>query len=188
MNLLKTLLVAVAVTMAGVAAWLLYLAVTLGMQGGENVELADLPQPSAELTWQEVLQIQLDALKHNDELDTGIATAFNFASPANRRNYITPQGDDEVTMLRFFARMLHAPRFRFILNHASAELGPDFIREDEVRQVVTLTSRDGEEVNVLFVLRRQTESPYEGCWMTEGVGVISRRPPPEGDDEPVVEA
>jgi hypothetical protein len=186
-NHLKSLLVAVAVGMAGVAAWLLYEAISLHAQNGEQKELAELPQPSAELTYDDVVRIQLDALKNNDEFDTGIVTAFNFASPRNRLNYAPRRGGDESDMLRRFSRMLHSPHFRFILNHVSAELSAEFATEDEAWQYVTLKSRDGEEVVLLFLLRRQSETPFEGCWMTEGVEIFSRRPP-RPQDEPVVEA
>jgi hypothetical protein len=200
-KLLKSLLVAVALGMAGFAAWLLFEAVALHWEEPPAVELDDLPQPTAELTFDEMLRIQLDALQHNDELDTGIATAFNFASPSNRSNF-APRGtdskgpqaeepdsaDDQRETLRNFARMLRGPQYRFMLNHESAEFGPEFVQGDEARQIVTMTSADGEEVQVLFVVRRQRQAPYEGCWMTDGVQILSRRPPPAERDAPVVEA
>lgn len=186
MKYVKSLLVVVALGMAGFAAWLLYEAVILSWRGGEE-QLADLPQPAPDLTYEQVLTLQLDALKDNDEFDSGIATAFNFASPRNRMNYKPNRDSDEEEMRHNFAVMLHGPHFNFLLNHHSSELGPEFATDDEARRLVTIVSREGEEIHMLFVLRRQTEPPYAGCWMTEGVEIMSRRPPARRN-EPVVEA
>ena len=43
-----------------------------------------MPEPA--LSPGDVIRIQLEALRHNDEQDRGIAVAFRFASPANRAN------------------------------------------------------------------------------------------------------
>ena len=83
--------------------------------------------------------------------------------------------------------MLRGRQFRCVLNHASCEFGPEFVSGAEARQIVTLTSADGEEVCMLFVVRRQKEGPYKGCWMTDSVEILTRRPPPP-QDGPVVEA
>lgn len=185
MHQLKSLLVVVALLMAGFAAWLGYEAVRLSWDRSEAV--AELPQPAPDLTYEQVLTIQLDALKHNDEFDSGVAVAFNFASPRNRENYKSAPDSTQDEMLRNFAAMLHGPQFNFILNHESSRLGRKLATDSEARQMVTLISRDGEEVHLLFLFRRQTEAPFEGCWMTEGVEILSRRPPVRRN-EPVVEA
>lgn len=122
--------------------------------------VAHRPDPS--LTPTDVVRIQLDALKANDELagDAGIATVFQFASPANRS--ITGPLDR-------FIDLVKTPEYRPMLNHRHAEAGPLVTSGDLAEQRVRITSAAGDEVTYVFVLSRQRAGAYAGCWMTEGV-------------------
>ena len=48
--------------------------------------LSEALVPKPALSPGDVIRIQLEALRHNDEQDRGIAVAFLFASPINRAN------------------------------------------------------------------------------------------------------
>lgn len=119
-------------------------------------------RPSPSLTPSEVVRIQLTALQTNDEMrgDPGIATVFQFASPANRA--ITGPLDR-------FVDLVKTPEYRPMLNHRAAEPGPLVTTGDLAEQRVMITSAAGERISYVFVLSRQRTGAYAGCWMTEGV-------------------
>ena len=124
--------------------------------------LGTLPQPDPTLGPEQVIQIQLKALKRNDEPepDTGIATAFNFASPDNRAT-TGPLGR--------FALMVHSPAYAPMLNYKAEQIGPLEMVGDSVQQSVLLLDAQGKTAVYAFVLSRQEDGPCAGCWMTDGV-------------------
>jgi hypothetical protein len=115
--------------------------------------------PGPELGPGRVVEIQIEALRHNDASDQGIAVAFRFASPANKAN-TGPVGR--------FARMLHVGPYRLMLERATVAYGPVEIRGDRARRRVTLLGRDG-GFAYEFRLSRQSGGDCRGCWMTDAV-------------------
>ena len=73
--------------------------------------------PHPDLTPQQVIEAQLEALRHNDDPkpDAGFATAFGFASAANR------QATGPVAR---FTQLLKNPLYRPMLGHSSTQFGP----------------------------------------------------------------
>ncbi|MDH3252939.1 MAG: DUF4864 domain-containing protein, partial [Ignavibacteria bacterium] len=71
-------------------------------------------QPDPSLSPQEVVKIQLHALKNNDEADNGIRIAFRFASPGNQA---------ATGPLDRFIALLKGPSYGEMLNYVSGELG-----------------------------------------------------------------
>jgi hypothetical protein len=116
-------------------------------------------QPAPELTPEQVIRIQLDALKTNDARDGGIRTVFLFASPGNRAS----SGPIE----RFIA-MVKNPVYRPMLNYRRDETAAMRVRGDQAQQKVTVIGAEG-RATYLFLLTRQKEKPYTGCWMTDSV-------------------
>jgi Domain of unknown function (DUF4864) len=117
------------------------------------------PSPSPELSPRQVVRVQLDALRRNDQLgdDAGITAAFRFASAANR----------EVTgPLERFARMLRNPLYRPMIDHASADFGPTHVEGDVAMVQVVLFGRGGEVAAYDFTLSKDAET---GCWLTDSV-------------------
>lgn len=119
-------------------------------------------QPSAKLAPEQVIKIQLDALRQNDTPtpDSGIRLAFRFASPANR----------EVTgPVERFIPLVKSPLYRPLLNHRRAEQGTLRTTGNMAQQPVTVTDKEGRRAVYLFTLSKQREAPYADCWMTDGV-------------------
>jgi hypothetical protein len=116
--------------------------------------------PSPEFSPDQVVRLQLEALQRNDETNQGIQITFNFASPDNKK-FTGP--------LPRFIKMLKSPLYRPMLNHKSVEFDPIEISGDTAVQRVKLIGADGQAVIYIFSLSRQTEPPYENCWMTDGV-------------------
>ena len=118
--------------------------------------------PNAELTPDQVVRIQVEALGANDvpEQNAGIAVTFRFASPSNRR--VTGP-------LNRFILMVSNPMYKPMLNHRRAEYEPIKIEGDNASQIVVLTAEDGSRAGYLFVLSKQQGSGCDACWMTDSV-------------------
>jgi hypothetical protein len=121
-----------------------------------------LPTPDPAYGPGRVVEIQVAALADNDEPvpDAGIKTAYNFASPANRR---------ATGPLDRFTRMVRGPRYAPMVDHVEATPGPVERDGATAERRVTLTGPDGRTVTYLFGLSRASDGPYEGCWLTDSV-------------------
>ena len=119
-------------------------------------------EPSPHLTPEQVIAIQLNALKNNDRPspDHGIGITFNFASPGNKAS---------TGLLPRFIRMVKNPAYRPMLNHRSYSREAIETLGDIARQRVTIVDAGGRRIVYIFVLSKQTEPPYEDCWMTDSV-------------------
>lgn len=131
-----------------------------------SIALADTQPafPNPDLAPDEVVHIVIDALKSNDSTknDDGIATVFEFASPANK----------SVTgPISRFTKMIKNG-FHDMLNHVTSEYGEISIRGNTALQAVWLTSETGTKTGYVFHLGKQTTGVHEGMWMTESVWPI----------------
>ena len=123
---------------------------------------ASSPHPTPSLSPSQVVEIVLTALQHNDnpQPDAGIATTFEFASPANRL---------ETGPLQRFASMIKNPAYRVMLDFRSVTKGRLELDGNHAQQRVVIVGRDGAQVTYLFLLSKQSDGPYANCWMTDGV-------------------
>lgn len=116
-------------------------------------------EPAPSLAAQEVVRIQLAALRSSDE--AGIETAFRFASPGNRA--VTGP-------LARFGRMVRSAPYAPLLGHRSATLGEAMaLRDGALAVPVVITAADGSAHGFVFLLSRQGDASCDGCWMTDGV-------------------
>lgn len=118
--------------------------------------------PNPNLTPQQVVEFQLDALRHNDEptTDAGIERSFRFASPSNR--LVTGP-------LTHFSEIVHSAAYSALLKSQASEIRGVVVQGDDARVYVTVTSAGGSELNFLFILSRQVQGDYRDCWMTDSV-------------------
>ena len=128
---------------------------------GTEGPLSDALVPRPGLSPGEVIRIQIEALQHNDDEDRGIAVAFRFASPANRK---------QTGPLPRFVRMIRQGPYALMLDFREARYGTVEVREEVARQRVTLTGVRS-RVSYWFYLSRQSKAPFAGCWMTDAVFV-----------------
>ncbi len=126
--------------------------------------------PSPDHSPERVVRFQVEALASNDDPrpDTGIAIAFRFASPANRQS---------TGPLERFVRIVRAPAYLPMLNHARADYGPLFERGDYAALVVSIQAADGSTHRYLFELSRQRTGSLAGCWMTDSVQQLEAAEP-----------
>lgn len=127
--------------------------------------VSDLPTPNPEYGPEEIITLQLDALTDNDtpHENAGIQTAYNFASPANRRR---------TGPLPRFTRMVQNRRYSPMIDHMNTDRGE--LRRDDgpASQLVTLTGPDGRTVTYEFIVSRQDSGKWDACWMTDSVRVV----------------
>ncbi|MGI9335862.1 MAG: DUF4864 domain-containing protein [Gammaproteobacteria bacterium] len=132
-----------------------------GVTHGAYAQAEPVPAPS--LGPQDVVRIQLEALRKNDEHDSGIGVAFRFASPANKRS---------TGPLPRFARMIRNGPYAVMLEFRSAAYEKVQVVDDRARQRVTLVGANG-AFGFDFFLSRQREGDCQGCWMTDAVTVVA---------------
>ncbi len=128
------------------------------------VGAAHLPQtePDPSLSPQDVVSIQIEALRNNDipYESRGIEVTFNFASPANKRM---------TGPLERFQVMVRNPIYGPMIDHRNAKYENLVVEGDFAKIDVILTSKDGEYLGYRFILSRQHGNQYEGSWMTDAV-------------------
>jgi hypothetical protein len=124
------------------------------------------PVPSPALTPERVVEIQLDALRRNDlpEPDAGIATAFRFASPGNRRT---------TGPVERFALIVKSPAYRPMIGHRIAGYGPMKVNGDRAACRVKIVAADGKAHDYEF---RLSKDPASACWFTDGVLPFTDKP------------
>lgn len=150
---------------AGLAAALLVLLIGAALPGdGAPPQADDGPHPHPSLTPAEIVRIQIEALRANDAADRGIAIAYRFASPDNRRS---------TGPLARFAAMIKREPYATMLRHTDAEYGPVTVAGRRAAQRVVLSAPGRPPVTYVFHLARQEDpGPLHGCWMTEAVQAV----------------
>ena len=118
--------------------------------------------PNPSLSPQQVVEFQLEALRHNNEptTDAGIQRSFRFASPANRL---------ATGPLSHFSDIVHSAPYSALLGSQSSDVRGVIVQGSEAKVYVTVTSANGSQLNFLFMLSRQGEGDYRDCWMTDSV-------------------
>ncbi len=139
---------------------LLMLIVYLPLQLFGNEPVAQLPMPSPNLLPQQVVAIQLKALRDNDIQDTGIEIAFNFAAPENKA-FTGP--------LENFKQMVKNTQYEPLLNFKKCETNRMHIEGNEAQQIAIITDKNGRKAAYLFSLAKQQKGLFQGCWMVESV-------------------
>jgi len=124
-----------------------------------------VPTPDPSYDPERVVGIQLEALAHNNDPipNAGIKTAYNFASPANRR---------QTGPLDRFVRMVEGAQYAPMIDHEDAVRGPLEQQGSRADQQVTLTGTDGRTVTYRFGISKHSGGPLDGCWLTDRVLVV----------------
>ena len=136
---------------------------------GGVAALADIT-PGPEMSPEQVVQFQLNALQRNDDpqADAGIERAFRFASPSNKT---------AIGPLEKFARIVKRNPYAPMLNNVSSSIVGSDLKGDRARVAVKILTATGRQVTYVFVLSRQNEGEFNNCWMTDAV-----LPVDEGED------
>lgn len=125
--------------------------------------------PGANLSPEQVITIQLEALRHNDTptKDSGIATAFAFASPGNR---------EATGPLARFVELVKSPQYKPMLNYRSVERDAITNHEGVAHQRVTIIDAQGNRAVFVFIVSRHADGACKDCWLTDGVIRVPEKP------------
>jgi len=131
----------------------------LGATGGAAAEMRG-PDPA--LTPEEVVSIQLNALRNNDDPtpNAGIAQTFALAHPSNKR--VTGP-------LPRFEQMIRTPAYEPLLGHASHRIERLGGSADAIAFRVTIERPNGDALDYLWEVRRVLQGPDAGAWLTTRV-------------------
>ncbi|MDR9406288.1 MAG: DUF4864 domain-containing protein [Spiribacter sp.] len=130
-----------------------------GASGG--VETPTILQPTPSRQAQEVVSIQLNALKNNDSptKDAGIAQVWAFAHPQNK-NMTGP--------LPRFTRMIRSPGYAVLLNHRKHEISEVRETPTDAAFAVRVLAQDGNFYGFQWQLKKAALE-IGPSWMTTRV-------------------
>jgi hypothetical protein len=135
--------------------------------GAPGASLPSVPElnPDPSFSPGKVIKLIVDALRKNDapDRDSGLATAYRFCSPANRK----ANGSFDN-----FTRNVKSATYAPLLNHPRAAYGRIIrdARQPVAQQAVWILDQADNVLAVYtFTVSKQENGEYKDCWMTEAV-------------------
>ena len=128
-----------------------------------DITLAELLKPNPSLKPIEVVSIQLNALKDNNNpyLNAGVAQTWEFAHPSNRK-YTGP--------LESFIKMMYTQFYILMLDHTDHNIIFVSERDFIMHFFVEITDKEGNKFGFTWTLEKViAESKIKDCWMTVAV-------------------
>ena len=128
-----------------------------------DIAFAELLKPNPALKSIEVISIQLNALKDNNNpyLNAGVVQTWEFAHPSNRK-YTGP--------LENFVKMMSSPSYFIMLDHTDHNIISVSDRDFIIHFFVEITNKEGNKFGFTWTLEKViTESKFKDCWMTTAV-------------------
>ena len=125
-----------------------------------NTAKADLIKPNTVIEPDQVVLIQLNSLKKNDEpnIDNGIKQTWEFAHPSNKI-YTGP--------LPKFINMLKGESYKMLLNHIDNRIVEVFKSNNKYGFEVTILGKDKNYYRFRWVVEKYYEDgPLKDCWLT----------------------
>ncbi len=132
----------------------------------DNDHLAEmvklLPKPDPNHRPDQVLKIQLAALKANDipSPNHGIALAHRFCTAESRALLGAPKE---------FVQLFRDPMYSPLLNFQAVNFGSAYEKQNRVSIRFTVTAADGAEAHYIAHLVKETSGPDTDCWMTDSI-------------------
>ena len=128
-----------------------------------DIAFAELLKPNPALKSIEVISIQLNALKDNNNpyLNAGVVQTWEFAHPSNRK-YTGP--------LENFVKMMSSPSYFIMLDHTDHNIISVSERDFITHFFVEITDKEGNKFGFTWTLEKVIiESKFKDCWMTTAV-------------------
>ena len=128
-----------------------------------NNSSANLIKPSANLKPLEVLMIQLNSLKNNNNpyKDAGIEQTWEFAHPNNKK--ITGP-------LNKFKEMIYSRNYKILISHENSEITIIKKTKDiSIFKVVVLTKDKKKFYYIWQIDKVLLDGNFKNCWMTTNV-------------------
>ena len=128
-----------------------------------NILYADLINPSSKLNPYEVLMIQLNSLKNNNNPyeDAGIEQTWKFAHPTNKA---------ATGPLNKFKEMIYSDNYKILIDHENTQIIN--IKETNNKFIfkVYVLSKDKKKYYYVWQIEKVlVEGDFKNCWMTTSV-------------------
>ena len=128
-----------------------------------NISNADLIKPNSNLKPFDVLTIQLDSLKNNNNpyKDAGIEQTWEFAHPINKAS---------TGPLERFKKMIYSDNYKILISHENNNVV--ILKESGEKLVykVNILSKDKKKYYYIWQIEKvKQEGLLKDCWMTTGV-------------------
>jgi hypothetical protein len=138
------------------------LGLVVALWSASSVSAGEPVRPNPGYEPVQVITLQLEGLATNDVpyADAGIARAWAFAHPDNRR--LTGP-------LERFTAMIKSDSYRTLIDHRRHTIKPVSRTDDEAVFAVTVAGADNKVVGYRWVVRKVQSGAYAGAWMTTAV-------------------
>ena len=123
----------------------------------------DFGVPQPHYSPAEVVALQIESIRDSAVSLDRLATCYSLASPENRA--VTGP-------FKRFADMLMKPPYDRLAGCQTWQVGRAVVKQNYAGVLVSTLSSDGSGAAFRFILQYHPESPYGGCWLTEGVQVL----------------
>jgi len=128
-----------------------------------NISYADLIKPNSNLKAFDVLMIQLNSLKNNNNpyKDAGIEQTWEFAHPINKAS---------TGPLKKFKQMIYSDSYKILISHENNET--TILKETSNKFVfkVFVLSKDKKKYYYIWQIEKvEQEGKFKNCWMTTNV-------------------
>ncbi len=120
----------------------------------------DSVTPNEKLTPLDVVKIQLEALKNNDEKDLGIKQTWLFAHPNNKK--VTGPYER-------FRIMMYGQQYKFLLNHSSHKIELFMNSPKKIIYKIKILAKDKQLLFYEWHVERGNDEKCNDCWFTSAV-------------------
>jgi hypothetical protein len=128
-----------------------------------NISKADLIKPSSDLKPFDVLMIQLNALRDNNDpyKDSGIMQSWEFAHPNNKSS---------TGPLENFKRMIYTDSYSILISHENNEITILKETDNQLVYKVYILSKDKRKYYYIWQIEKvEQDGKLKNCWMTTAV-------------------
>ena len=123
---------------------------------------AELTKPNKKLEPYDVVKIQLEALKNNNEDDNGIKQTWLFAHPDNKK--ITGPYER-------FRIMIYGQQYKFLLNHSSHKINLITNSPNRFIYRIEILSDKKQLFFYEWHVQKGSEEKCKNCWFTSAVSI-----------------
>ncbi|MDZ4783927.1 MAG: DUF4864 domain-containing protein [Planctomycetia bacterium] len=136
-----------------------------------------LTAPHPELQPEQVVALQVAALRAFRTRDAALLQCMAFASPSNRSVTGSPAQ---------FAAMVRGPKYRALIDCEKSLIGSPTIMGDQAMVLVTVIDGSHRASVFRFFLTKQANPQYQDCWMTDSVTPDAEAPATDDSGSDVV--
>jgi hypothetical protein len=133
-------------------------------------------KPSPELSPEDVIRLQINALSAEGPLQTRIQRCYEFASPANRLN---------TGPVKRFGEMIRQPKYAVLLDAKHVLVGRASVNGRQAHLLLSVVDSQGNLSLFRCLLSKQTLAKYIDCWMTDAVVRIGEVDGAKKPDQPL---